>query len=691
MNIDLIPNGAIKRVHVSQNDVGRTLTFELFNNSTSYTIPSGAVVKIQGTKPSGFGFSEVCTVSGNTVTIETTETMTDEYGYIETELVIESSGDVLGTSNFILAVERNPHPDTTTDGSMETIIPELTLLVNEVKGYAEEIEGTYHAYGSPWVASTVAQMTDTDKIYVYTGSETGYTNGNWYYYNGSAWVSGGVYNAVAVNIDDTLTVQGACADAKAVGDKVSVLNSGFRLLNSEYESIMHEAVLNEAVVLANKAVGVVGGAFKLIDNVGTYVIRIPTSVLSVDPFFIIHPNNMILTGTTYQIFWSDSDAFTTSARRSFTTDSAVWRRGDSNNTTYAYIYIPVSSSTVSLNILRPKSTIVTPYNLINENLNNQTQFDITSAGILNYGGTYKISKPFYIGSELYASGSITLYAFNTDGTYVNRQTLVSGLNDVSTFNGKVGVLTYVADIIVSYDQTANIGLINTDYLTTQTGWQDKILYCYGDSITEQGYWQPYLNRICKFASVINGGHSGYRLMLLATDENIDAITDTFDVMVIMAGVNDWTQDRAIGTINDVNTDSQSFTGTFYGGLNQMLNHITTKWADRRFVFVTPTYVYLNDDSKFFNGTGHGDVNSLGLTMRDYADAMINACKKWNVPCIDLLSQIGWNANNIATYVKNDATTVEGVTYANYSHPNTTGAKIMASVISSYLQSIAPIK
>lgn len=52
--------------------------------------------------------------------------------------------------------------------------------------------------GSPLTAPTAAAMIDTNKIYVYTGSETGYTNGNWYYYNGSNWVSGGVYNSVAI-------------------------------------------------------------------------------------------------------------------------------------------------------------------------------------------------------------------------------------------------------------------------------------------------------------------------------------------------------------------------------------------------------------------------------------------------------------------------------------------------------------
>ena len=64
-------------------------------------------------------------------------------------------------------------------------------------------------------------MTDTTKVYVYTGSETGYTFGHWYYYDGSAWQDGGAYNAVAVQTDSTLSISGAPADAKAVRDALS--------------------------------------------------------------------------------------------------------------------------------------------------------------------------------------------------------------------------------------------------------------------------------------------------------------------------------------------------------------------------------------------------------------------------------------------------------------------------------------
>ena len=101
---------------------------------------------------------------------------------------------------------------------------EVTSRTNADTALSNRINALQGAVGSPMVAATASAMTDTSKIYVYTGSESGYTNGNWYYYNGSAWVSGGVYNAVAINTDKTLTVSDMAADAKVTGDEFSALS-----------------------------------------------------------------------------------------------------------------------------------------------------------------------------------------------------------------------------------------------------------------------------------------------------------------------------------------------------------------------------------------------------------------------------------------------------------------------------------
>lgn len=75
--------------------------------------------------------------------------------------------------------------------------------------------------GTPTAVLTAAEMTDHGKIYVYAGTETGYTAGDWYYWDGSAWASGGVYNAEAIVTDTTLSVPGMAADAAVTGGEIA--------------------------------------------------------------------------------------------------------------------------------------------------------------------------------------------------------------------------------------------------------------------------------------------------------------------------------------------------------------------------------------------------------------------------------------------------------------------------------------
>lgn len=75
------------------------------------------------------------------------------------------------------------------------------------------------AAGAPTKVTLVSQMTDTDKNYLYIGSEAGYTSGHVYYYVDGNLTDGGAYGGV--NIDNTLSVSGQAADAKKTGDEIA--------------------------------------------------------------------------------------------------------------------------------------------------------------------------------------------------------------------------------------------------------------------------------------------------------------------------------------------------------------------------------------------------------------------------------------------------------------------------------------
>ena len=96
------------------------------------------------------------------------------------------------------------HTDDSDEGD-DTITPTVKERVAVLESMIQRV-----ASGAPIVVSSTSAMTDTNQIYVLS------TNGKWYYYNGTAWVSGGTYGAVST--DTTLTQSGIPADAKAAGD-----------------------------------------------------------------------------------------------------------------------------------------------------------------------------------------------------------------------------------------------------------------------------------------------------------------------------------------------------------------------------------------------------------------------------------------------------------------------------------------
>lgn len=97
----------------------------------------------------------------------------------------------------------------------------VATLMQETQRVLGKVEGIFNALGTPMTADTAAEMVEESAIYVYTGSETGYTYGDWYYYDGEEWISGGAYASTALVTDTTLSKAGQAADAAAVGNALA--------------------------------------------------------------------------------------------------------------------------------------------------------------------------------------------------------------------------------------------------------------------------------------------------------------------------------------------------------------------------------------------------------------------------------------------------------------------------------------
>ena len=139
-NINMTPDTILPYLKLSQYDVGREISFVMKDGSEEYTVPSGATGKLEGTKPSGLGFTITCAVDGSTATAVTTAGMTDEWGTVVAELVVRQGDDRIGSSNVRFDIEKSPHPEGTTDGSAEQIIPALTLILQQIEADMEKAE-----------------------------------------------------------------------------------------------------------------------------------------------------------------------------------------------------------------------------------------------------------------------------------------------------------------------------------------------------------------------------------------------------------------------------------------------------------------------------------------------------------------------------------------------------------------------
>lgn len=144
IKLNLIPGGVMPVVYASQYDnQTNALVFELYNGDEPFTVPSGAAVLINGTKPpvdgqvTGFSYS-AASISGNRVVCNVTQQMTAVPGNVLCELRVRTATQIIGSVNFILMVERSALNDDTV--LSETQIPLIEQAIDIAANLADYID-----------------------------------------------------------------------------------------------------------------------------------------------------------------------------------------------------------------------------------------------------------------------------------------------------------------------------------------------------------------------------------------------------------------------------------------------------------------------------------------------------------------------------------------------------------------------
>lgn len=146
IDLNLVPKGVLPRIHVTQYDNGsRVLIFAIYNDLTRFTLTSQMSARIQGTKPDKHGFDYAASIdtSNNIVTADVTQQMTAVAGDVTCEIVINKSGERIGTLNFVLAVQAAGLNDETivSDTEIPDIVAQATAQMEAAAASALQAEG----------------------------------------------------------------------------------------------------------------------------------------------------------------------------------------------------------------------------------------------------------------------------------------------------------------------------------------------------------------------------------------------------------------------------------------------------------------------------------------------------------------------------------------------------------------------
>lgn len=183
-------------------------------------------------------------------------------------------------------------------------------------------------------------------------------------------------------------------------------------------------------------------------------------------------------------------------------------------------------------------------------------------------------------------------------------------------------------------------------------WDGKKMSCFGDSYTSQDKWQSVVvdelslgeyENTAIYGGVLTNNYAGIQNVALDSD-----------ILTIWYGTNDYSNNKALGTIDDDDTAPT----TFYGALKYVFEWVSTNLPTCLVVPIAHTQRWNSEkDLEFIENNGYGTEgqpkNDLGFSLADYANAIVAVARRYGYETLNLNADGQVNKNNEGSFYGSD--------------------------------------
>ena len=682
--------GITSPIHVSQYDTGWTFLLTVYKDDVIYTSENAVTVVMEGLKADGTTFAVPGTFEDGVATIVSTVAMTAAAGIVECELRLSEGGETIGTGNFDLVVEASPIEGGTPSEDDYTAMQ--TLLDDVAELHADTVENAAAAVAA---ANTAAQevLAETPEMV-------------------ADWLEGNITQETGYVIDKSLTVQGAAADAKATGGKISDIEKW-----SGIESDYQRATTAGAILYSD---GTPYTSYAAITDAYKYSEFLPVSKGATIKYKLRVPS-------TYCMI-----AFYTSALTSgYVQSNSVPGTGGAVESVYT---VPANGFVVitARNDLTDKYATYSIIGSHNEEVETRLEtldceitqkvFSLTGQpvenGFLQAGGTFKANVnyrttgyiPIKSGQSFkYNIGHATalpiicFYASKSEASAQSAK-FVTGINGYS--NG-----TYTADadgfVRFCYYYTSTDSYVVFEehipdnvktYLPPNNGVKDLNILCLGDSIFgNDGEIVADLTALSG-ANVINGAVGGTRVTNRGGTDQYQWFDGVNLIQALTTGV--WTnQDTAVQTLTSVaerlatlkavdmstvdlitmDWGTNDYTGgqtieEILAAYTFVIDTLQSAYPSIRILVITPIWRYFGAKTDNENGDNYRYNIS---TLKEIATAIDNHAKDMRIDSLQMYQKMPLSYNTADLYFDPTSTV----------HLNATGNMVYAHILNGKIQSM----